>query len=98
MGPQILSESLSEKVRLLEVLSRNLLRMKLLIYALPVLLEFDLEEVPNLVLGVLYLSLNVLNKEFLASFKNFPLLLRHFSFVFKFMGLVFTHCITYELI
>ena len=72
--------------------------MKLLIYALPVLLEFDLEEVSNLVLGVLYLPLNVLNKEFLASFKKFPLLLRDFSFVFKFMGLVFTHCITNELI
>lgn len=69
--------------------------MKLLINALPVLLEFNLEEIPNLVLGVLYLPLNVLNKEFLASFKKLPLLLRDFSFLFQLSGLVFTHCITY---
>ena len=72
--------------------------MKLLIYALPVLLELDLEEVPDLVLGVLYLPLKVLNKELLAPFKEFPLLLRNVSFVFQFTDLIFAHCITYKLI
>jgi len=72
--------------------------MKLLIYALPVLLEFDLEEVPYLVLGVLNLPLNVLNKELLASFIKLPLFLRDFSFVFQFTGLVLIHSITYKLI
>jgi hypothetical protein len=72
--------------------------MKLLVDSLPVLLEFDLEEVPNLVLGVLYLSLNVLNKELLAPFKKLPFFLRYAALVFQLTGLVFTHSITYKLV
>jgi hypothetical protein len=72
--------------------------MKLLVDAFPVLLEFDLKEVPYLFLGVLYLSLNVFNKELLAPFKKLSLFLRNASFFFQLTGLVFTHRITYKLI
>ena len=72
---EILTHCLCEKVHLLKVLSGYLLRVKSLIDAFPVLLEFHSEEMPHFGLCVLDLALDILNEELLPPLQELSLLL-----------------------